>query len=116
MMTSEIVQATTSFLGDGVRVAAGELRDADDPIVRSRPHLFRPVAGTVRTTATVPGPVAEPPPFLPGLPAVGASKAAWAAYCASFDVGGPSAEELEAGNSKDGLRQLAARLREDAGG
>ncbi len=60
---AEILRATTSFsCGRAGIVRMGDLYESDDPIVKGREHLFEPVAGAVRVTAAVPGPVVSPPP------------------------------------------------------
>jgi len=58
----EIVTCTTSFTTGGMMYGQGREFDADDPIVKRYPGMFTDV---VRTTATVPGEVASPPPAEP---------------------------------------------------
>ncbi len=59
---AEILRATTSFsCGVAGIVQTGDLYESDDPIVKGRERLFEPVAGAVRVTAAVPGPVVTPP-------------------------------------------------------
>ena len=53
---ANLVRARTSFVASDRRfVHAGDLLDADDPIIRNRETLFEPVAAT-----NAPTPAAEP--------------------------------------------------------
>lgn len=58
----EIVRAKGSYRHGTTFVKGGDLFDSDDPTVQANPDGFEAVAGAVRTTATVPRQVTEPPP------------------------------------------------------
>jgi hypothetical protein len=111
MSESEIVRAKQSFRAPGALVRAGDLFGSDDPIVAGREHLFESVAGAVRTTAAVPGPVASPPSTMdagPVRPAKNGSREAWAAYVAR--LGGTPGELV-----RDDLIAEADRLEAESG-
>lgn len=103
------VQATISFRAGRVFVPAGTWFDPDDPVVRNYPTLFTTTAADtpVRTTATVSGQVAAPPPTMqpdtPVRPPETASKALWVRYVT--ELGGESD-----GLTKTELVALAADL------
>lgn len=105
-----IVRAITSFSVGRVSVRYGDLLDSNDPIVKGRENLFVDHEDTVRTTATVPGRPASPPPDHPveadqsaARPAGNASRDAWSAYVLS--LGGDPGEL-----TRDELRDLAGEL------
>lgn len=102
------VQPIHSFRGGGVFMSANEWYETDHPVVKRYPQLFHnPSESTVRTTATVPGPVTEPPPTMnanePVRPPVTAPKASWARYVT--ELGGEPGELTKAE-----LQALAAEL------